>query len=664
MRDNILLADFSGKEREWRHFLILILWGALFLAAVTFLYFTFAHPIIEDIYRGQSLRILNKLIAGQGERSLGSYIQSTDRYFWRVIIPQIFATFYFWYVFLRVLVFIFGKIKSDLPLIPTESQRLFKYDWLAAVAIYSILTIIYFFPFLKGFSDHLIGPAEDNMMTYWNLWWGHRVFFEGGGSLTFCSLICYPQGVSLYYQAYSFYNLFLSLPLTSLFGLAASYNLLIMHSFPLAGLGAFLLIRYLTRNSWLALFGGFMYAFAPYHIARALHHVNINSLQFVPFFILFFIRAVKEKGAGNVIWAALFFLLNALCDWNFMIFAGYFVLFSYIYLAIRRKRIVLRDLLIKGSLIVLPPLAVLSPWLVHMIVPGLHTDGITAIGHDNFVTDPLGVFFPSQYHLLAQLGFVKSAIRYVDRYSNPWEAALYLGIPALVVTIASFRYHFSRIAKYFVGFLAMFIMGAGCHLHILGTRLAIDLPYEIIVHIPFLSNVRAPSRFFIYAIVFWIIIVAVGLNHLYEKWKGRKYGRYLFAGLMVLLAVDFYSYDSAQTEVKVPACYDLIKNEPGRWGVLDLPSGYAPTAQYMMNQTFHHLPIVQGYVSRKLGPSLIDSLEMNDLAVQKKQLMADRVKYIVIHREYPEADSLDLNLYRTIYEAVADAPSFLMLKVY
>ncbi len=661
---NFFLAEFSGMEREWRHFLLLILWGAVILALITLFYFTFTHPIINDIYSGRSLPVLNRLITVQADISVENYIRGIDRHFWRQTIPLSFATFFFWYVLIRILVFFFGKIKTDRPLIPYEDHGLFKYDWLAALAIYTVLTIIYFFPFLKEFSGHLIGPAEDNMMTYWNLWWGHRIFSEGQGSLAFCNIICFPQGVSLYYQAYSFYNLFLSLPLTSLFGLAASYNLLIMHSFPLAGLGAFFLIRYLTRNSWLALIGGFMFAFAPYHFARALHHVNINSLQFVPFFILFLIRAIKEKSYWNTLWAALFFLLNALCDWNFMIFAGYFIAFSYLYLAIRRRKLILVDVLIKESIIVFLPLIILSPWLIHMIIPGFNTDGITAIGHDSFVTDPLGIFIPSQYHLIARIGFVKSTIRYVGRYSNPWESALYLGIPALLAAITAFKYHLARIAKYFVGFLAMLIMGAGCHLHILGTRLAIDLPYEVIIHIPFLSNVRAPSRFIIYVLIFWIIIVVVGLNEIYKRWKGRKYGILAFTFLILLMTVDFYSYDSARTKVIAPTCYDAIKNDSGQWGLLDLPSGYGPTARYMMNQTFHNIPIVQGFVSRKLALSLIDSLEMKNLARQKEQLTANKVKYIVIHREYPESDSLNIGLYRATYNVISEDSLSSVLRVY
>ncbi len=244
----------------------------------------------------------------------------------------IMAILVFW-----LLRYLFLKIDSSVSP-ANDPPVLIKHDLWLALGIYCLLTVIYFYPTLSTLNTHLIGPPEDNIVGYWDIWWANDKVLQGGQSLTFTNFLFFPNGSSLYYVAWSFYNLLLTFPLRLLMGNVAAYNLIILHSFPLAGIGAFLLIKYLTRNSWLALLGGFLFAFSPFHFARAQHHFHINTLQFVPFFVLYYIRAIREGTARNLVLATLFFLLNALSDWNYLFFASYFILFSYIYLAIRRRR--------------------------------------------------------------------------------------------------------------------------------------------------------------------------------------------------------------------------------------------------------------------------------------------------------------------------------------
>ncbi len=67
-------------------------------------------------------------------------------------------------------------------------------------------------------------------------------------------------------------------------------------------------------------------------------------------------------------------------------------------------------------------------------------------------------------------------------------------------------------------------------------------------------------------------------------------------------------------------------------GVLNLPSGYLESNIYMVQQTCHGKAIVQGNVSRVVRASLIDHLEITDLAKQRDQLVRSHVKYIVLER--------------------------------
>jgi hypothetical protein len=90
------------------------------------------------------------------------------------------------------------------------------------------------------------------------------------------------------------------------------------------------------------------------------------------------------------------------------------------------------------------------------------------------------------------------------------------------------------------------------------------------------------------------------------------------------------------TPVRLPPAYTaILGREPAvDSGLLDLPGGSSIfCARYMMYQTLHGTPIVQGYLPRKPGPSLVDSLVYDDLPAQREQLHSAHVKYIVIHKQ-------------------------------
>ena len=126
------------------------------------------------------------------------------------------------------------------------------------------------------------------------------------------------------------------------------------------------------------------------------------------------------------------------------------------------------------------------------------------------------------------------------------------------------------------------------------------------------------------------------------------------------------------TPVPFPVAYKaILKQEQKRdFGILDLPgenSGFA--SKYMMYQTLHGIPIVQGYLARKPAPSLVDSLEYDDLPVQRAQLRSARVKYIVIHKRFLEQNAgrsraVDPDSYAAEYGQFFEDSENLVLRVY
>jgi len=603
----------SGSECRFLKRSLLIL---LFLLAVASVCYLLAgHQIVETMYHGTSrIESLNGIITDQDTTSLDYYLDRVDELFWIRIVVGLPCSLIFYFLLYKVLQYLFRKVREGDSLSPPEAKH-FRHDYLLAALIYMGVTILYFYPQLRTLSAALIGPPADNMQFIWTLWCGGQALINPEAGFTFTNHIFFPEGTSLLYHTFSWYNLGVSLPLKLIFNQVTTYNLLIMHTFPLAGIGAFLLTRYLTGNSYLALLGGFIYAFNPSHFARSLEHLNIASIQFIPFFVLYFVKTVREGSLKDLMPASIFFLLSALCSWNYLIFNCYFIVFAYIYLAIRRHKIVLRDVLIRAAVTTGIPLLILSPWLYKMVVVGLRSSEVKGIGHNWFVGDFAGLFIPGPDHLLAGISFIEKAN---NCYSgNLAEATVYLGVVAIAIMAYSLRSILRRSACYIIGALAFLLLALGAHPHLFGETIPIILPYRLIAFLPFLSNIRAPSRNIVYVYLFLSVIVPIAVKYLSDKF-GKGAIRYLiFFPLILLLAIDYYSVTEKTTSIILPPCYSVIQKERDSFGILDLPGGYSEVDRYLAYQTMHNFKIVQGWASRKIGFTLIDSLELENHQIQR-----------------------------------------------
>ena len=469
------------------------------------------------------------------------------------------------------------------------------------------------------------------MQFYWFLWYGVQSLLSRELSFMHTHSIYYPEGISLFYSNYYYYGLFLSLVLRFFFSSIQMFNLLILHTFVVAGVGGFLLLRYLTRNIPASPLGGFVFAFNPSHFAHSLHHVTITSIQFIPFFVLYFLRGIKENKRIHLFLVGLFLVLSSLCDWNYLVFGLIFIGLSYLYLAIRRKRLILFSEIKKIMMILAFSFLLLSPLIVPMFVLGLKHPEVHLSGHDTFVADALGFFVPHVYHLLSHWNWIEEINNRMT--GTNWEKAVYLGIVNLVIIGWAIRSIFKEVFKYLLGLVIFMILAMGVSVHFMGQKLPIPLPYKLIAVMPFLTQARTPSRIFVFGYLFLAILVAFSVKHLYFSGDLSSRKKKFLRLTVVLIFLDYYSICRAVTEVSLPRCYQVIQQERNHdFGILELPWD---GGRYMMYQTLHGIPDVQGYVGRRFEKTLNDRLEydLKNLAQQKTTLIANRVKYIVIHKK-------------------------------
>jgi hypothetical protein len=652
----MMLRRILGRRFAWALVAVLVATGA-----VEIVYLVCGHRLVEKAYLGQLPDPLGGLAGSLGRHSLEETIRRADRAMYGQVPFFLISNLAVYYALYRLAKWLVGKARSPVAG-GGPSGRCFHFDWAVATGIYLVFTCLLFWQHLGCLGTHLIGPPEDNQKQYWNMWYVEQAIAEGH-SLRQTDLIFYPEGTRDLFHDYSWYNIGLRLAVSPVLGRVATYNLLILQSFVVAGLAAFLLVRYLVRDSLGAIVGGLVFAFNPSHFAHALHHLNVASIQFLPLFVLFMVKAVRGEGRRSWLWAALFLALAALGHPLYLVLGALFALACYAWLALRRGRLLLRD--VAGRLaapIGLAAVAV-SPVLVDMVGQAARHPGVTGGGHGDFVADLAGLVVPHYWHLLGSVPWVRSAN--LTYSGNLWENTAYLGLAAVVTLAVAARHLARHWPAGLAGLAASVLLSMGTYVHLLGHRTQVILPFSVLKHVPLLAQVRTPGRIMVFAYLALAVLVAAALRLAEDRSAGRRAGVALVALLCALLAADYYSASRDSTSLEIPSCYRAISPGGERFGVLDLPGKYEDCERYMAYQTTHGLPLAQGAVPRKFEPTLVDRLDWQDLEAQRQQLVAARIKYIVIHK-YLVSDSkgVPTDDLRRLHTVVADDDSCLVLSVY
>ena len=250
----------------------------------------------------------------------------------------------------------------------------------AALIGYGLLTLVMTYPLIRRFTSAIPGDGFDGWQNYWNLWWVRQALLVEHAHPWFTDMLYAPVGVSLLFHTLNLFNGLTTLPIQLAWGLFPAYNSAVLFSFAMSGLGAYLLARYVLgpRSSRLAAFAaGIIFTFSPFHIAHLLGHMQVMSMEWVPFFALYLLRAVGSESANqqisksanqqiskranrrithhvsrftfhvsrithhvrhNLLLAILFLVLVALCDWYYVLYCLIFTAVVFVWIGVRAWR--------------------------------------------------------------------------------------------------------------------------------------------------------------------------------------------------------------------------------------------------------------------------------------------------------------------------------------
>ena len=550
------------------------------------------------------------------------------------------------------------------------AKRAWPHLW--PLILYLLLTLALTFPLVTQFASAIPGDGFDGWQNYWNLWWmkislldQHRLPFSTG-------ILYHPTGVDLYFHTLNPFNGLLTLPVQLSTGLLPAYNAVVLASFALGGYGAYLLARHVlqrgrpSRDPELdavaqagrvyrglppvltlhlpAFVAGLIYTFAPFHFAHLLGHMQVISLEWIPFFALYLLRALTPSNGlartsewmphprpiltparRDAMLAALFLVLVGLCDWYYAFYCLLFTLVLILYLACQRS-LTARGILTVAGIVLLFG-AALSPLLVPMINEARSSGFMVPDSTQTrtFSADLLAFVTPQEFH---PIWGRQAAARAASFTSTTSERTVFAGfVPLLLATVGLIGLRGARSRWFWAISLAVFfILALGPVLHINGrTDLLpggreIPLPYALLHRlVPFLNISRSVSRFDVMVMLCLSVLAAAGLAHLVgwisspprvriplpssarRKWAGLSFGL-LCAGLVVL---EFFAAPYPMSPPDTPSWYRGLQSEPGRGAVLNLPMNWDRPG-YLLYQTVHKRPLTAAYISRNDPRTLVE----------------------------------------------------------
>lgn len=471
------------------------------------------------------------------------------------------------------------------------SFRWSKLRYLVPAALYTLVSLAATWPLVTHLQGWVPGFGDwgQNM---WALWWTREALLTLRQAPFFTTYLFHPEGVTLLFHPLDVTDGLLTLPLYGLVGGDTAYNLIILLSFVFSGLGVYYLVFYLTHYRGAAFVAGLVFALSPYHFLRLeLGHLNLASIQWIPFYLLFLLKFVREGRFRFAGLAVLFMVLNALCSWYYVIACG---LLSLAVIGWKVGKAV--GWLHRISRVALV-LALVGVALAPLIGPMFSLLNSTEwVGEHNPLrhsVDVLSFWIPGPPSTWAGW-FEGGWISYAAQNREPGASA-YLGYSVLALSLVGLGGRWRNAAWWwlFVG-LGFAILALGPQLQVAGQIFEIKLPYYYLATVvPGFSISGIPGRFVVITSLATAVLAGYGLLELSRRLPVRSSLIWLIFALVVSL--EFLALPVAGSATELPSFYARLAADKSTYALIDLKWD----ANYLLHaQTIHHKPLIGGWLAR------------------------------------------------------------------
>ncbi|MHB1830539.1 MAG: hypothetical protein ACYCO0_04055, partial [Candidatus Micrarchaeaceae archaeon] len=502
--------------------------------------------------------------------------------------------------------------------------------YLKAFAIYLLISLVMFWQVTINFFSYVVNGYGDVYQSLFNLWWVPHAIFSLHQSPYFTDLLFYPIGANLVTQTLTPLAGILTLPLQLVSG-AFAYNALFFSSFALSGVFMFALSNYFVKNKYAAFLAGLVFAFAPMHIAQAYGHLDWTIIEWVPLFLLLYIKTINEKKLKYAAFASISFVLLTFMgdiEQGIMVFFATIV-FTLLYLLFDRKKLLNKGALMNLGAFAAFTLLLSSPFIIAML-PYL-SSGVFSVAQQNsgvissmmWSNNLLSFLLPSYYNGV----FNSAAQSYTAQlYGLTYQGNMYqidigdrvsfIGYTVLALVLIALYFDLKRnrlrLAIWLILGIIFAWLSLGPYLQVGSVVTGVPTLYMLYRIVPILNIIREPGRFDLIVTICLAMMAAFGFDQLVKD-KDRKYVLNMLLVLSVLILIEYNGMPLSSsfasqliTPTHIPNAYSEIGKIPGNFSVLILPAllnaSNAP-ARFTGLSTYYvsaiQKPIIGGYTSRE-----------------------------------------------------------------
>jgi hypothetical protein len=565
--------------------------------------------------------------------------------------------------------------------------------------LYLIVGCCVIWPVPQYFDTTIVGGQHTDIWSHlWGFWRTERDVL-GKGILPYEEpLLNYPYGGRLYHV--DLLNSFYMLPLTSLFGRIAGYNVLVILHIVVSGMATFGLLYHYTKNKWVSILCSPLFVFSAFFLSFPLSSGVSERLHIELFpiylWILLGIHESPQKPLsiiGFSIIGALIFGLATIGCWHYGLFVFLMTVFFclwHIPINIHSNAFELKNT--TKELLRYIPLATFCAAIAFPI--SQLASGSSQVGErGSFVQRKHELFWDGSRALDVQTQFSiqdlfvggQDALK-ISNYFDQLYTSTYLGIGVLLLSVAGFLIKKARFSSVMTLVFATLCLGPRIFWSA-SEYITYSWFYHFVVSVtPYMSGLDEPFEFVVLAVFFSTISVGIVLQ---EIWKRSP----LFASVLVCILLSSHIYNNpAPIPVKIANVpqhkfYTIQTTSKHSYSILDFPPKRQGTAlfpgEYFYFQTIHKKPIPHavdaGWLREDpLWMDLSDALQGQGASPifdellgpcragatrgcgyikrVKKQLLKLKMGYVVVHRKSMQREKLPL--FENLFVEMFDEPVY------
>lgn len=443
------------------------------------------------------------------------------------------------------------------------------------------------FPLVLHMSSRIPAGAGDVWQNLWNYWWWHKALTELGTSPLRTSYLFAPEGTELLFHTHSPFNVLVALPVTAIWGPAAAYNFSVLLALTLSGFGMWLLARELGARGPAALLGGIVFAFFPQHMEQLLEHVNLFSLQFMPWTLVYGLRWARRGGLANAVGLGGMFAATALCSWHLGLKLSLLLAPLVVWAVWRSGRPrwhITKELGLAGAVAALLVAPFVAPMALEMAAaPAYYFKPSVDRG-----IDAAYLLTPQYEHSVFGRSLTPA---YALRAYQAAGFVCYLGFVPLLLACWGLVADWRARWPWAVLALGGLVLALGARPYWNGELLeTVTLPFAAFESVPLYRALRVANRFLILTSLGLAVLASVGAARLPRaSWRWAACALVLFEYLWLPFPLR---------SAAVSPYYEQLAADASAGIVLDIPFNQRNrTVHNMTAQTVHGHPIVAGYLS-------------------------------------------------------------------